>query len=251
MKYAADFRTLARKALKGNWGKAVIVTLVATLLGGIGSGGPKVEVNFRGSNVTADLNVAGLNIFSASSSGIDPAFGGILAAGTAYVLLAALVFAAVYLLLGSVVEVGYFRFNLELADGREGSFEQLFRYFPSWKNAVCTRLLKGLYICLWSLLLIIPGIIASYSYAMTGYILAERPQLSAKEALEASKQMMKGNRWRLFCLQLSFLGWQLLSALTLGVGNLWLNPYRMAAEAAFYREISGTVVIGEGVNVEF
>ena len=102
-------------------------------------------------------------------------------------------------------------------------------------------LLQAVYIFLWTLLLIIPGIMASYSYAMTGYILAEHPELTAGEAIAQSKAMMAGNRWRLFCLQFSFIGWDILCALTLGIGNLALRPYEMAAIAAFYREISGGV----------
>ena len=97
-----------------------------------------------------------------------------------------------------------------------------------------------LYILLWTFVFIIPGIMASYSYAMTSYILAEQPELSAGEAITLSKQLMNGNRWRLFCLHLSFIGWELLCALTLGIGHLWLTPYKQAATAAFYREISGT-----------
>ena len=90
------------------------------------------------------------------------------------------------------------------------------------------------------MLFIIPGIIASYSYAMTDYILAENPELTAKEAIERSKDMMEGNRWRLFCLEISFVGWGILSLLTLGIGSLWLTPYMEASMAAFYREVSGT-----------
>ena len=90
------------------------------------------------------------------------------------------------------------------------------------------------------MLFIIPGIIANYSYAMTGFILAEYPEMTAGEAIERSKEMMDGNRFRLFCLQLSFIGWSILCSFTFGIGNLWLRPYRQAATAAFYREISGT-----------
>ena len=74
----------------------------------------------------------------------------------------------------------------------------------------------------------------------TDYILAEHPELTASEAIEQSKELMSGNRWRLFCLQFSFIGWRILSALTFGIGNLWLRPYEQAATAAFYREITGT-----------
>ena len=120
---------------------------------------------------------------------------------------------------------------------------------------------RGLFITLWSLLLFIPGIIAAYSYALTPYIMAEHPELRARDALRESKIMMKGNKWRLFCLELSFIGWILLvflsftalmlvsyfsgnlAALSIGmilflVGLLILNPYIEASRAAFYREIS-------------
>ena len=105
--------------------------------------------------------------------------------------------------------------------------------------------LRGLYTFLWMLLLVIPGIIAAFNYAMVPYVLAENPELTASEALARSKALMRGNRWRLFCLGFSFIGWGLLAGLTLGIGNLFLVPYQQAATAAFYRDISTTV------NAEF
>ena len=147
-----------------------------------------------------------------------------------------------YFILGSVIEVGYARFNLNLTAGEKPPFETLFSYFPYWKTVAVTMLLQAVYIFLWTLLLIIPGIMASYSYAMTGYILAEHSELTAGEAIAQSKAMMAGNRWWLFCLQFSFIGWDILCALTLGIGNLALRPYRHAAEAAFYRELCGGTV---------
>lgn len=148
--------------------------------------------------------------------------------------------AAVYFVLGSVIEVGYARFNLDLFDRTEEKVESLFAYFGNWKTTAATRFLTTLYTFLWTLLFIIPGIIANYSYAMTGFILAEHPEMTAGEAIERSKEMMDGNRFRLFCLQISFIGWTILCSFTFGIGNLWLRPYRHAATAAFYREISGT-----------
>lgn len=139
---------------------------------------------------------------------------------------------------GSIIHVGYARFNLELVDRREPSFNALFAYFSNWKTTAMTRFLQGLYILLWTLLLIIPGIVAAYSYAMTEYVLSEHPELTANEAISRSKQMMYGNRWRLFFLQLSFIGWDLLSFITFGIASLWIGPYKQAATAAFYREIS-------------
>ena len=239
MKCAADFRSIARDALRGKWAIAVIVGLVAVLLGGVSSEGPEINLDIGGSSANLNFEIAGQTIFSAGG-GPDSGISAFLAGSAIYLILAAVILAAVYLFLGSVVGVGYARFNLELVDHNHAGFEHLFQYFPYWSNAVCTRLLKSVYILLWSLLLIVPGIIASYSYAMTEYILAEHPEMTAGEAIAASKEMMSGNRWRLFCLQFSFIGWAILCAFTLGIGNLWLRPYEQAATAAFYREISGT-----------
>ena len=95
----------------------------------------------------------------------------------------------------------------------------------------------GLYICLWSLLLIIPGIVKYYAYAMTPYIMAEKPNLSINEAITKSREMMKGHKWQLFWLDVSFTGWMLLSILTLGIALVFVWPYYSAARAEFYKEI--------------
>lgn len=126
--------------------------------------------------------------------------------------------------------------------------------------------LQGLYVALWSLLLFIPGVVKAYSYAMTPYIMAEHPGLTANEAITESRRIMDGNKWRLFCLDLSFLGWELLCTLPmligfslvfafthsadtvlvllfllsipLSAGFFFLHPYEEAAWAIFYRDIT-------------
>lgn len=238
MKYAADFRRTAREALQGRWGIAVAAGLVAALLGAAEAGGPEININLDSGNVQASLEAAGQTLVTFDSMG--PRSGILLAGGAAYLALAALVFGVILFIVGSVVKVGYARFNLDLVDRQqEPALGTLFSSFSRWKTAAGAALLKWLYIFLWSLLLVIPGIVASYSYAMAEYILAEHPELSAGEAIAHSKQLMQGRRGRLFCLHLSFIGWGILAGLTLGIGNLWLTPYRKAAEAAFYREIIG------------
>lgn len=239
MKLAADFRSIAREVLNGKWKIAVLAGLVAALLGAVEGMGPEVKLNIDASSVKASLEFAGQPIFT-TGRGIDSDFGAFLVGGYIYIVIAALIMGAVYFTLGSVINVGYAKFNLNLVDKLEGTFENLFAYFSYWKTTVSARLLRGIYVLLWSLLFVIPGIIASYSYAMTEYILAEHPHISASEAIALSKQMMEGNRWRLFCLEISFIGWDILCGFTLGIGHLWLTPYRQAARAAFYREVSGT-----------
>lgn len=249
MKFAADFRRIAREALRGRWGIAVIAGLIASLLGAIGSGGPELNIELNDGNFRAGLSVAGQNIIS--TDGISEHWG-IFAGAVMYILGFAIVMGIILFILGSIIEVGYCKFNLDLIDRRkEAEIGTMFGYFCFWQTTAVSRLLQTVYVFLWSLLFIIPGIMASYSYAMTGYILAENPHLTASEAIERSKQMMYGNRWRLFCLQISFIGWSILSSLlTFGIGDLWLTPYRQAASAAFYREVSGTELRAETVYVE-
>jgi len=241
MKYAADFRATAREALRGRWVIAVFAGLIASLLGGIGNNGPEFKLNIDASGVQANFEIAGQTIYSIGGSP-DSDVALFLLGSAVYVALTAIAMAIVFLILGSIVEIGYARFNLDLVDSHEPAFGTLFAYFSYWKTAVVARLLQILYVLLWSLLLIIPGIIASYSYAMTGYILAENPNLTASEAIARSKELMSGNRWRLFCLHFSFIGWSILCFFTMGIGNLFLRPYEQAATAAFYREISDPAV---------
>ena len=238
MKYAADFRAEARDALRGKWFLAVLTGLAAVLLGGTGIEGPEFRLQIESGSLRADFDFGGVSVYSFDGpAGSD--IGRILAASAAYLTLGILIFAVIYFILGGIIEIGYTRFNLNLMDRRKASFGDLFSGFSIWNTAIAVRFLQTLYVVLWSLLLVIPGIIATYSYAMTDYILAEHPELTASEAIRQSKEMMSGRRWRLFCLHLSFIGWGLLCILTLGIGTLWLVPYMHASEAAFYREISG------------
>lgn len=239
MRVAEDFRYIAKTALNGRWKIAVLVGLIATLLGAVEDMGPEVKVNIDLSNANASFDFAGQTIFS-TSGGLNPDISAFFIGSFTYILIASLVMGTIYFILSSMVSVGYAKFNLNLIDQLEASFNDLFVYFSCWKTTAYVKFLQSLYILLWSFLFVIPGIMASFSYAMTEYILAENPELSASEAIRISKQLMEGNRWRLFCLKFSFIGWDILCKFTFGIGNLWLNPYKQAAIAAFYREVSRT-----------
>lgn len=240
MKFAADFRSIARAALQRRWTIAVIAGLLASILGAIASNGPEIKLDISDSGANVVFQFAGQTIYS-TGGGLNSDIATWIIGSAAFLMIAALAMAVAYFILGSIVEVGYMRFNLDLVDRqKEPEIGTMFRYFSFWKTTTAAKFLQGLYVFLWSLLFIIPGIVAGYSYAMTSYILAENPELTASEAIEQSKQMMTGNRWRLFCLQFSFIGWDILASLAFGIGHLWLIPYKQAATAAFYREISGT-----------
>lgn len=113
----------------------------------------------------------------------------------------------------------------------------LFAGYKQFGRVFGTVVLAGIYTLLWSLLFIIPGIIKSFSYALTNFILKDKPELSFNSAIELSMKMMEGNKMRLFLLYLSFIGWSILALLTCGIGFLWLIPYMNASMAAFYEDV--------------
>ena len=109
--------------------------------------------------------------------------------------------------------------------------------FNNWSHNTGGMLLMAVYVFLWTLLLIVPGVIKSLSYALTPFILHDKPELTAKESIELSMEMMEGRKMDLFLLYLGFLGWALLYLLTCGIGFLWLEPYVYATTAAFYEDV--------------
>ena len=260
-KYAADFRAIARNALRGNWGTAILTGFVAALIGAEiftnnGSSGSSGRNNGSFQSIIHDLQ----------RTEIWP----LLVTLFVIAMIVLVVWVIVSMVIGGAGMLGYAKFNLNLVDGKKASFSDLFSQFDRLGDGFCMKFLTALYVLLWSFLFFIPGIVKSYSYAMTPYILSEHPEMTANEAITESRRIMPGNRWRLFCLEISFIGWGLLCLLPplvaigigvglyaatgnvillllsilamipLGAGNLLLRPYREASRAAFYREISGT-----------
>ena len=138
--------------------------------------------------------------------------------------------------------------------GKEIDFGVLFEGFQDYGRIFVTKLLQGIYTALWMLLLVVPGIIKHYSYAMTDYILKEDPEMKNNAAIEKSMAMMEGNKMKLFMLDLSFIGWAILCIFTLGIGLLFLQPYVAISRAAFYEDLKaqqgGSVEVNVEVNVE-
>ncbi len=142
----------------------------------------------------------------------------------------------------SIIIAGPFSLSLSLMSlkaikGEEIEAMNIFSGFENFVNALILSLYQGLIVFLWSLLLIVPGILKSFSYSMTFYILAENPDIKAKEAMRESETLMQGHRWEYFKLHLSFIGWNILSIFTFGLLFLWLTPYMEIATAAFYQDL--------------
>ena len=125
---------------------------------------------------------------------------------------------------------------LVLAKGEKAEFNQTFAGFSNFVNNFVTGLLYTIFLFLWCLIPVV-GIIKSYSYAMTFYIMKDHPEMKKAEAITASRKMMNGHKMDLFILQLSFIGWILLSCLTFGILLIYVGPYMSATEAAFYEKL--------------
>ena len=154
------------------------------------------------------------------------------------VLIVCLISTLVDIFLFNPIEVGCQAFFANNSRG-VGELGDLGRGFsPGYGRVVKTMFLRGLYVALWSLLFIIPGVIKSYSYRMVPYILADQPELGGNAAITRSREMMAGNKWKAFVLDLSFIGWELLSCLTLGVlGLFYVKPYRYCTNAELYQAL--------------
>ena len=216
---SSELRAIARRNLEGTWGISVGVALVAALLGGLIVG--------TGSNINFNFN-------EDTVRNLPPIFWTVL---LPLVSVAGLL-GIVSFILGGTVELGYAKFLLKQYDRKQLQFSDLFSQFERFGTGFAQKFLRTLYTCLWALLLVIPGIVKGLSYAMTPFILEEHPEMTASEAIKASMRLMDGHKMHLFILGLTFIGWQILACLTMGIGFLFLNPYMNAAYAAFYRSIS-------------
>ena len=129
---------------------------------------------------------------------------------------------------------------LNVVRDRKVEISDLFSGFNKLGRAWWLYFLMGLFTALWSLLLIVPGIVKSYSYSMAYYVLADNPEMTAREALKESMRIMDGHKMELFALHLSFLGWILLSYVTFGLSLFYVIPYMSATVANFYEGIKGS-----------
>ena len=203
----SELKDKALSDLKGNWTQPVLATLVYLLIACIFSIDPSA---FDSSNVGIQQN---LTVWSGISLLIS---------------------------LFIILPMAY-SFILLFLDFIRGEKEKLvgklFGFFKNYGRAFGTAFMVTLYTFLWSLLLVIPGIIKALAYSMTYFISKDHPEYSIDECIEASKRMMDGHKGELFVLGLSFIGWFLLGILTLCIGFLWLSPYFRTTIAHYYEEL--------------
>ncbi len=137
------------------------------------------------------------------------------------------------------LRLGMATFSIRWNRGLKVDTSEIFGGFDDFGRSFVAYLLMIIYIILWTILLIVPGIIASLSYSQTFFILSENPTMTAGDAIKASRDMMLGHRWKFFCLGWRFFGWIILSICTLGIGFIWLAPYMGLTFTKFYEDVSG------------
>lgn len=208
----SEIKRKARNALKGKWGFAVQLTLLVYLINTVFPYLVQVFISGGFSNwwyqeetpIAADI----LNLF------LTLAF--------------------------IPLSISTYWFFLNVTRFENVSIIKVFSIYKDEKTSfklIGASILIGLFVFLWSLLLIIPGIIKSISYSQTFFLLKDHPEYSVLEAIAESKKRMKGNKWKYFVMYLSFIGWGILCLFTLGIGLLWLAPYVSTTMATFYNEL--------------
>lgn len=220
----SDYRRIARDRLQGNWALSIGVAAIASILGGLIVGSsfiPQFSFRIDGQDISNIRDL--LNLISARSIS---AFG-----------LGSLLGLAQFLI-GGVIEVGFAGYLLKQHNRNDLQLQDLFSQFHRFGQGFAQKFLRNLYVTLWGLLFVIPGIVKGYAYAMTPFIMAENPDMSANDAITVSVELMNGHKGELFTLDLTFIGWSILAALSCNIGNLALNPYRNAAYAAFYKDLT-------------
>lgn len=255
-----ELKEKAKAALKRNYWKVVLVSLLVLIIGGgISYGGGSYTAVETSSDTAADVQEDVVTGIVTEGSSVEAEFDNFfheiealdesdtVAVLTAYSIVYALI---LIIIMAVALTIGFFlynpllvgakRFMLKSVDG-EGKIKELaYTFDHNYKNGVKTMFFRDLHVFLWALLFVIPGVYKKYQYYMVEYILAENPDMPYKEVLARSKEMMDGQKWRAFVLDLSFILWEILGVFTCGILDIFFTmPYMYLTRAALYRELNG------------
>ncbi|MBR5329691.1 MAG: DUF975 family protein [Firmicutes bacterium] len=213
-----DLKQAAKNDLSGRWGLAIGAALLAMIV-------PSVILSIP-SSILSTMSSMMMELGDVEQGALYSALG--------------TVFSTIFtiLVLGPL-SFGYYAFTLRFSRREEVTATLPYRVFTSgvFGRYALAFFMMNLFITLWSLLFLIPGIVKSYSYYLTAFLLNDHPEMGWKEAINESKRMMNGHKMELFMLHLSFLGWIILSIFTLGILLIYVVPYMQQAEANFYRAL--------------
>lgn len=223
-----DIKAQGKAAFKANYWRSVLVAFILALFyGGAAASG----ANNSGGESGTPLEALQQQWYALSQEEQIVLVVSVLGALSVVILISLLLKVFVF----NPLKVGCVDFFTENVEDAPASLSAVKTGFSHYGRTFLTLFLTDFFLCLWALLLVVPAIIKAYSYRMVPYILAEHPELSPTEIITRSREMMNGHKWNAFLYDLSFIGWYLLSALTLGlVGIFWSRPYKENADAALY-----------------
>lgn len=240
-----NYKERGKEIVKANFWILVLASFVANMLGGQSSfnssGGGSVSAGSSSDNIETyyDVETGEIN---------ESALEALIVFATAFlvVFLVILALSIVYsIFVGSIMQVGKKKIFLENVDQPNTDFALVFSGFTGGKymQRVKAMFSYNLRIWLWTLLFIIPGVIAAYKYYLVPYIVADNPDIDPHRALELSKEMTDGHKFDIFVMELSFYGWMLLSGCcTCGILGFWLNPYMESSFAVMYTEMKNHAI---------
>lgn len=241
-----ELKENAKVFLRKNYWVAFGVALIMLITGAIGEGNNGLEIG-RDQRENRQITIQDSNIIITPSDPDRGSFsfpGNILGDNPViipFIMVVSIMFLAVLfrLFITYPIETGGKRFFLN-GQREDVDFSYVFSVFRSGniKNVAKTLFFRDLYIFLWTLLLIVPGIIKTYAYRLVPYIVSENPEIETSEALALSSQLTEGHKWDMFVLDLSFLGWQILGALLFGIGTVFVYPYIEATYAQLYMALT-------------
>ena len=252
-----ELKERAKEALKRNYWRIVLVSLIGMLIGGgLGSSG----ISGGGSDIR-DMASDNVKEHFTEHENDDVDWEGAEAVlddiqmdirpqdivAVVFTVIVVLIVAAIVLAVGialdvlllNPVQVGINRFMVKSLDDTARIAEVGYTFDHNYKNGVKVMFFKDLYVVLWSLLFIVPGIYKAYQYRMVPYILGENPDMTYQEVLQRSKDMMDGQKWDAFVLDLSFILWHMLGGITCGLAEIfYVAPYVNLTDAALYSRLS-------------
>ncbi len=223
----SEIKSRGKEAFKANYWRSVLVSFILAIVAGGSAATLKVT---QGDDASASAAAAGLTQEELAAIGLIVLSG---------MLIAIVIGFLIKIFIENPLQVGCYKFFKENVQRGDAEVGVILEGFGGYGHTFCTLFLKDLFLVLWTCLLVVPGIIKSYSYRMVPYIIKDNPELSATEVITKSREMMNGHKWRSFLLDLSFIGWIILGAITCGIVFIfWTAPYIDNTNAALYLELS-------------
>lgn len=266
-----ELKERAKAALKRNYWKAVLVTVILLVIGGGASSGSVSYGYDSGSENAADIQEEIVTFVQSEDGSVQESIQSVgtklnelsetdkIAIACAFIITFCIIFVIVMVVVFAIncflynpLKIGAHRFMLKSVDGEGKVGELAYTFDHSYMNGVKTMFFRDLYVFLWTLLFIIPGIYKKYQYYMVENILAENPDMPYKEVLKRSTEMMDGQKWRTFVLDISFILWDMLGMITCGLVEVFFTmPYKYLTHAALYRELcGGTQDVSETIEMQ-